>query len=73
MSKLPVHKMDPNNSYALACGTKHGPNPIFEFGHGASIYWQDVDCPDCLEVLGPQCEDEGCPHYGTLHSHTEEK
>lgn len=71
MTKLLTHKMH-SHTYALQCGTIHGKNPVFELGHGASIYWQDVDCPDCKKAGGMDCEDEGCPHYGTPHSHKED-
>lgn len=43
--KLPMHKMHPT-TYVLLCGRQD--NPVFTLGHGCSIYWKDVDCPDCL-------------------------
>lgn len=57
-----IHKMHPS-SYKLACGTKHGQNPVFDLGHGASIYWEDgVNCPDCLATKEPSPpRNHACP------------
>jgi len=48
----PIHHMNPP-TYKVPCGNG---DKIFGEGHGASIYWHEVTCPDCLKIHKQEVE-----------------